>query len=78
LEVVYPFLATGFELGVEAFRLEPFEHFRIGALGLTVAPGVGNGGEADFDAGRCAVFSEQAASELAALLSVIMRLGTPK
>jgi hypothetical protein len=35
------FFAVGLELGVEASHLESFEDFGVGALGLAIAPGVG-------------------------------------
>jgi hypothetical protein len=62
------FFSVGFELGIEAFRLESFEHFGVGALGLTIAPRVGDGGKTDLDVSRCAVLPEQSAGELAAVV----------
>jgi hypothetical protein len=37
-------------------------------LGLAIAPGIGDGGEADLDTGRCAILPEQPAGELAAFI----------
>jgi hypothetical protein len=62
------FFAAGFELGIDAFRLEPLEDLSVGTLGLAIAPGIGNGGEVDLDVGQCAVLPEQPASELAAFV----------
>jgi hypothetical protein len=36
------FFAAGFELGVEASRLESLEDLGVGALSLTIAPGIGD------------------------------------
>jgi hypothetical protein len=36
------FFAAGFELGIEASRLKPFEDFGVGKLGLAIAPGIGD------------------------------------
>jgi hypothetical protein len=36
------FYAAGFELGVEASRLESLEDFSVGTLGLAIAPGIGD------------------------------------
>jgi hypothetical protein len=49
---------VGFELGVEAFRLESLEDLGVGTLSLAIAPWIGDGGEADLDVGRCAVLPE--------------------
>jgi hypothetical protein len=65
---VYPFLAIGFEFGVEASCFEALEDLGVGTLGLAVAPGISDGGKADLDAGRCAVLPEQSASELTAVI----------
>jgi hypothetical protein len=49
------FFAAGFELGIEAPHFKPFEDFGVGTLGLAIASGIGDYGEADLDAGRCTV-----------------------
>jgi hypothetical protein len=68
LEVVYPFLAVGFEFGVEASRFEALEDLGIGTLGLAIAPGISDGGEGDLDANQCAILPEQPAGELTAVV----------
>jgi hypothetical protein len=55
-------------LGVEASRFEALEDFCVATLGQTIAPGVGDRGEADLDADRCAILPEQPAGELAAII----------
>ena len=47
LELVVPAPATSLELLLKGVRLEAMQDFRIGAFGVTIAPGVSHRGIAD-------------------------------
>jgi hypothetical protein len=53
---------------VEGLGFEALEDFRVGALDLAIASGVGGGGEAELDAHVFAVVTEELTSELGAVI----------
>jgi hypothetical protein len=52
------FLPQALSFALKLFYLESLEDLSICMLGLAIAPGIGDGGKADLDAGRCIVLSE--------------------